>query len=288
MIKKLIAAILLSTLLCACSSDPPENGATYKLLYANSSNPTELTSVNATLTATNTEDAITELFSKLTFPESDSHISVIPKSVSLVESSLSDGICTLMLSPSYGNLAPYTRVTLNYVLVNTMSALPDVEQVTISSQNSTQTFTADEFITATPPAYYDTSTVNFKYITTDFTETATVERTFVLPSGTPLETYVVELLSQNPNSPELRSPFPDGTKINGVYLDSTTCVLDLSPEFITAAPHTPEAEKAILFSIVDTLTELPDVNRVKFLIDGRSGYGYLTHNLSFPLEHSSD
>lgn len=287
MIKRILSAILLLSLLCACSSDVSQNDTTYKLLYSNSSTPTELVTVDTTLAATKSEDAIVELFTKLTSPENDSHTSVIPKSVSLVAASLIDGTCTLTLSPSYENLAPYTRVTLNYVLVTTMSALPDVKQVSISSENGVQTFTPDIFVTSTPPAYYDTYTVNLRYITHDYAETVTVEKTFVPPSDKALEAYVTELLALPQSNPDFRSPFPDGTKINNVYLDSTTCVLDLSSEFITAAPHTPEAEKAILFSIVDTLTELPDVNRVKFLIDGKSGYGYLTHNLAFPLEHSS-
>ncbi len=287
MIKKVISALLLLSLLCSCSSDVSENRTTYKLFYVNSADLTEVVSVETTLTSKNTEDAIVELFSRLSSPENKSHTSAIPKSVQLVDYSFNDGICALTLSPSYGNLSAYTLVTVNFVLVNTMSALPGVKQVSITSKNVTKTFSADEFLTSVPPAFYNSQTVSLHYLTLDCTETVKIERTFIPPADKTLETYVTELLALKPENPELRTPFPDGTKINNVYLEGTTCVLDLSSEFVTAAPHTAEAETAILFSIVDTLTELPHVNRVKFLINGKSGYGYVFCDIAVPIESVS-
>ena len=287
MIKRVISAMLLVLLLCSCSSDVSDVGVTYKLYYVNSADFTEIVSVETTLTSTNTEDAIVELFNLLTSPGNKSHISVIPKSVELLGSSFIDGTCSLTLSRSYSNLSSYKLATMNFVLVNTMSGLPDVKQVSITSENITRTFTAEEFITSVPPAYYDSYTISLRYLTLDCSDTVKIEKTFIPQSDKTLESTVTELLAESPESPELRSPFPDGTRINDVYLDGTTCVLDLSSEFVTAAPHESEKEATVLFSIVDTLTELPDINRVKFLIDGKSGYGYIYYNLAFPLASSS-
>lgn len=287
MIKKLISAIILLSILCSCSSDAPANNTTHKLFFANSSNRAELVSVDTTLTAANTEDAIVELFSKLTSPENESHTSVIPKSVHLLDSSFNDGICNLILSEPYKNLSPYSLVAVNFVLVNTMSGLPGVKQVSITSENDTKTFSADNFLTSLPPAYYDSHTLNLHYPTIDYSETVKLEMTFVHEDEKTLEACVIELLAQSPENPDLRSPFPEGTKVNNIYREGTMCVLDLSPEFVTAAPHSAEAEKAIIYSIVNTLTELPDINSVKILIDGKHSSDYSFFDISSPFEHSS-
>lgn len=77
---------------------------------------------------------------------------------------------------------------------------------------------------------------------------------------------LVEYLSNKPRSENLKNSIPEGTKVNNVGLSGDIVTIDLSKEFIEN-----QEEKSIelaINAIVNTLTELNEVNSIKILIDG--------------------
>ena len=75
-----------------------------------------------------------------------------------------------------------------------------------------------------------------------------------------------ELLTQNPENDKLEKLIPEGTKINDVSFSSGCVTIDVSKEFLN---YNDEQRKfKIVNSIVNTLSELTEVNSVRFLIDG--------------------
>lgn len=85
---------------------------------------------------------------------------------------------------------------------------------------------------------------------------------------------LLSLLAAGPTNDKLECPLPEGTKINKVYLKENTAYVDFSKEFINNAPSGVEEEGLIIYSIINTLTELNEVESVKILINGEE-------NLSF-------
>ena len=59
---------------------------------------------------------------------------------------------------------------------------------------------------------------------------------------------------------------PDGTKINAISVMNGTATLDLSSEFINQEPD--EDAVLVIYSVVNSLTSLPNVSKVQFLVDG--------------------
>ena len=74
---------------------------------------------------------------------------------------------------------------------------------------------------------------------------------------------------------------PEGTKINKVELKGNTVYVDLSKEFIENHIGGEEAEKLTVYSIVNTLTELTEVENVKFLIDGEENKAFKDNKIKF-------
>lgn len=60
-----------------------------------------------------------------------------------------------------------------------------------------------------------------------------------------------------------------------------TIMLDLSENFINNHPGGAELESATIYSIVNTLTELTEVNSVKFLINGEENRGFNDNAITF-------
>ena len=79
-------------------------------------------------------------------------------------------------------------------------------------------------------------------------------------------TYLINMLITGPENEKLESAIPEGTKVNSCTLKSNTLYVDLSKEFIDNAPSGIEEESMIIYSIVNTPTELNEVSGVKFLI----------------------
>lgn len=79
---------------------------------------------------------------------------------------------------------------------------------------------------------------------------------------------LVELLIEKPKNEKLESSIPEGTKVNNAILKNNTVELDLSKEFIENQDGDVEKASLSIYSIVNTLTELNEVNSVKILIDG--------------------
>ena len=94
-------------------------------------------------------------------------------------------------------------------------------------------------------------------------------------------TYLINLLIAGPENEKLESALPEGTKVNSCTLKGNTLYVDLSKEFIDNAPSGIEEESMIVYSIVNTLTELNEVSNVKFLINGEENKSFKDGKISF-------
>lgn len=83
------------------------------------------------------------------------------------------------------------------------------------------------------------------------------------------EAVVCELIkgSEKENNVSL---MPDGTRLLGVSSEDDVCTVNLSSEFIDNSAGGTAFETLSVYSVVNSLCELENVEKVKFLIDGNS------------------
>jgi len=99
-----------------------------------------------------------------------------------------------------------------------------------------------------------------------------------------LESVLQELL-RGPKLSSHYNPLPESTRLNGVFTESGIVYVDLSHEMKDGQSGGTTQELLSIFSIVDTLTSLPDVKRIKILIDGKEETTLCGHiDISEPLE----
>ena len=79
---------------------------------------------------------------------------------------------------------------------------------------------------------------------------------------------LINLLIEGPKNDKNEKIIPENTKINKTYLEEDCVVLDLSSEFLNYEKEKENQKVTMINSIVNTLTELTEVNRVKIFIDG--------------------
>ncbi len=96
--------------------------------------------------------------------------------------------------------------------------------------------------------------------------------------------YLINLLIEGPKNDNLRKNIPEGTKLNGTFLLGECLVVDFSKEFLENSKGDALQKSNIIYSIVNTVTELKEVSRVKILIDGEESDGYSDVGISFKEE----
>lgn len=89
------------------------------------------------------------------------------------------------------------------------------------------------------------------------------------------------LLLEGPKNDKLQTVIPEGTRVLKAELKGDMVYLDLSKEFIDNHKGGQEAENMTVYAIVNTLTQLNEVNSVKILINGREDQAFKDNKINF-------
>lgn len=92
---------------------------------------------------------------------------------------------------------------------------------------------------------------------------------------------LVGLLLNGPKNEKLESVIPVGTRLNKVEINKGMAIVDLSEEFVKGVKVGAEEESKIVYSIVNTLVELTEIESVKILIDGKEGACFEDEQMNF-------
>ena len=112
-----------------------------------------------------------------------------------------------------------------------------------------------------------------------------VEREVIVDEATDKYTAAVETLLEEPDEENLTKIFPKNAAIRSVKVADGLATVDfdggLTKNFVGGST----GEELLIGSVVDTLTNFPEVTRVKFLVDGKEVETLSGHmDLSTPLE----
>jgi spore germination protein GerM len=114
------------------------------------------------------------------------------------------------------------------------------------------------------------------------------ERT--INAGSPaiaVQNAITELL-KGPEEPHNFPVIPAGTELLGVEVSENIAKVDFSQEFLENSLDTRILDEYIIYSIVNTLTEIPDIEGVIFYIEGIRIKGYGNVDLSIPAIRNKD
>jgi germination protein M len=94
---------------------------------------------------------------------------------------------------------------------------------------------------------------------------------------------VIELI-RGPENSDLYSTIPEGTQINEMYIADDIAYIDLSEEIFKNHPGGSSGELMTVYSIVNTLTEIPPIKGVQILVGGNERESLVGHiDINMPL-----
>lgn len=80
---------------------------------------------------------------------------------------------------------------------------------------------------------------------------------------------LIELLINGPKNDKLKSIIPENTKVINSLLEGECLTIDFSEHLLNYSKEDLKIKENLINSIVNTVTELNEVNKVKFLINGQ-------------------
>lgn len=229
-------------------------------------------------------------------PQTEGLLSVIPEHTELLGLTTEDGVCTVNFSSDFYENAPedvYEAYTTIFGVVNTLTELEGVNSVQIlidgSIVDSYGGFQISQPLTRYAPAIGPARTSGIDL--NQHVLTLADGEPFLLPyqvsesNSVPLAESVAQAAIDFEPPQGFYNPIPYGTELLSISVSGGICYVDLSGKFVPA-DGTQLSEKAAVWAIVSTLTELDNVSAVLLTIEGESsGLGYV--DISEPLTEKS-
>lgn len=285
---KLLALFILLSILVACGKNEPEAEAPLPLrdnqiyLYYVNSDKTDIIPVVYTMDQKkNLKQDIMEVIEKLSETNgSEDYFSAIPEGVSYIGSGLEtkNNKIDITYNIVYDTIDADSLLFFKCCVVKTLLQLEGVDYVALSLRDATN---ADED-TATKTETFDQSSFTMSFGKQNgYTQTGTIVLYFADESGEYLKEYnktieisnntslpklVVESLIEGPDQLGYVPTLSKKTAIKNISVKDGICYVDLSDEFYET--DNPLKNNIIVYSIVNSLTELPTVTKVQFLRNG--------------------
>ncbi len=204
----------------------------------------------------------------------------IPKEITFLNSEYDDTQNTVKVAFDvfYEDIDAEEMIFFKTCVAWTLLQLEEVESVSISltdlanedveTATTVETVDRDSFTMnfGDRQGYKQTGTIVLYFANEDGTALKEAQHTVEISNTTSLARLVVEALISGPEEAGYQETFSDETKINNISVNNGICYVDLSDEFYDTA--NPLRNDIIVYSVVNSLVELPTVTKVQFLKNG--------------------
>ena len=272
-------------ILCTgCQKNSDEDYKGY-YIFGLDANETKVAYEKYTPVSKNTEELVEEFLNKMSDKPEDVYMKkAVPDDVTIDNYVISEeGSLSIYFNSSYGNYTGVPEILRRAAIVKTLCQVPGVEDVqfyvagqplTTSNMEAVGIMTASQFIdnTGGETSYKQNATLNMYFF--DYKGTALVEVPVEITydATIPLEQLAIEQLMKGPysiegiNKKSVLPTIPAGTRLNNVTIKENTCYVDFSSDFLNKRKSV--TSDVAIYSVVNTLVELPAINKVQFSIDG--------------------
>lgn len=276
---RLISALLCVVLLAGCGTEQENIGNNkITIYYLNREN----TRIDASTYATNTTDSMElagELIEVLSQIPEDVNYHEVIHNFSVIGYSLNENQITITVDDDYKNLDATTEVLTRAALVRTLTQISGIEYVTMKVREQELTdrlgaqigmMSASQFVDNSGNEINSYEKVKLKlYFASEAGDhLVKANRTVVYNSNISMEKLVVEQLIGGPTSDEIFPTINPDTKIVNVTVKDGICYVNLDEGFLTRVSNV--SAGVTLYSIINSLVELPNVNKVQISINGET------------------
>lgn len=251
----------------------------YSIFYLNKES-TRIVSKECELKAEpdNSKEVIDELLSKLAADSGDvEYKKPIFEKVAVQKYTLEEKILTLYFNDAYHDMDKVDEALARAAIVRTMMQADGVDFLSFyvgedplldKSGNAVGVMTNDSFIENPGEQINSIETAALKLYFANEKGSGLVSETKEVhySSNISMEKLVMEHLLEGPKKSNLQSAVPEGTKILNVSVLEGVCYVSLDESFLNQNYNI--EEPVVIYSIVNSLSELANINKVQISVKG--------------------
>lgn len=297
-------ALMIAVVLSGCGGSDSDDGRVYRVYYLDA-NAEKLVPEEYEV-QTEAKDVVsvaTELIHALEKNgEQDRLTNPIEPDIEFDEIQVNEKQMSVYFTGAYSNKSGLVEVLSRAAIVKTLCQLDGIDKVDfyvedqpliVNGENVGQmdetSFVDDLGNRGEPQSRY----VKLYFADSTGQKLVPVDTMVTYPAAEKMASLLVDSLIAGPqalddvNVKELFRTVPQGSVLNNVTIRDNICYLDFSREFAELLPNV--TSDVTVYSIVDTLCELPDISRVQFTINSgvRERYGE-TNGFNKALERNLD
>lgn len=215
----------------------------------------------------------------------------IPEGVSIIDYNIVDEQLIINFDTKYGELKGIPEVLCRATVVKTMCQIPGIDFVLFNVNNQPLIdsngvqiglMTAEFFIENTAAETNYKVTLYFTNETGDLLRKTT--RTIFYTGTSSIEELVINQIINGPTEVGLYATIPAGTTLLNVSTKESICYVDFNEKFLEKLPDV--TDEVAIYSIVNSLVELPGINKVQFRINGQPAETFHNTNLGVLFERN--
>ena len=285
--------------LSGCERKPGAGTGSFKIYYVNNSE-TGIMAVDYEIRAQKDDpDAvIPELLEQLgTMPERRQYEAPLTGEVNLLDYFLSDKVLTFNFDSSYSQIQGTIEILDRAAVVRTFTQLDFIDYVSFQVEGQPLTdhyghvignMSADTFIfnVGNEINTYEKVELKLYFANEAGDKLVPVYRSVVYNSNISMERLAIEQVISGPNTDVAFPTVNKDSKIKSVNIKDGVCYIDFDSTFLTQTQNV-SAEVA-LYSIVNTVTEFSDVNKVVLSANGEPSFTFMDFVISGPYERNLD
>ena len=187
-----------------------------------------------------------------------------------------DGVCRVNLSEGYGSLSGVELTLADYCITFTLCQLPGVEAVTIDVEGEPIPYRARQVLRAEDVALTGGEdepvrlNASLYYLNEEGNALVAEHREVTVTENGSQAAALLAALLEGPQEEGHQFPMPEGTSLLAVWTEGEVCYVNFSAPFRDQPPESAREARLLLYSIVDTLCQLPGIEAVHLLVEGES------------------
>ena len=228
---------------------------------------------------TETDKLIVELMEKMNTPSSDRHKTVYAEKFVVNEYALDKKVLYIHFSEGYSLMDDVEEVLFRSSVVRVMCQIEGVDYVsfyineqplTNDAGNVVGLMASDSFIDSTSDSINNLQWAEMNLYFADLSGQNLIceKREVAYGRNVSLEMSILENLIKGPENASAKRALPRNLKILGVSVKDGICYVNFDSSFLNAMVDA--SVDVTIYSMVNSLCELPNVKQVQILVDGSS------------------
>ncbi len=297
--RQVLIIVLISTLIFPLGACGLNSKARRYIVYYRNMASTKLIETNYDTKTTDKETLVKELIARLgTKSKENEIVQLIPDNLSVTNVEIDGNRVLIYFDSKYQSLKNSDELLLRAGLIKTLSQIDDVKYFSFYVDGEDAKYKDGSLIgLQSEEDFVDENsdsipTVKFRDVNLYFANQsgdALVKKTETVAYSkqTPIEKVIVEQLIRGPVDNSMNATLPLDVKLLSITVSNGVCYVNLSSNFLTEMVNV--SNDIPVFSIVNSLTSLSNIDSVKILVNGQSAKFYKeTINLDVNFKYNEE